>query len=302
MDEMPKDRFVQIGDLHFWEVVWNPLKLLNKRILGNANVFLKRRHEYPVAFANTYTDTVAALGARTVVLTGDFTSTSTDAEFEAGAAFARGLAARGLEVIAMPGNHDVYTFHTLRTGKFRKHFGEFMPEAGYPARFDLPGGTPLIVVPTVRPNILSSKGQVTAEEVKQTKALLDACPDSPVVIAGHYPMLHETYAYRSKPSRRLRNAAALRAMLGETNRDILYIAGHVHRFSYVRDPVHARLRHVTAPAFFQLRKKENVRGAFCEICITEKGFQVYHHEHTDSWMRIEAQAAEAPGKAPPGSE
>ena len=290
---MPIDRFVQIGDLHFWEVVWNPLKLMNKRLLGNANVFLKRRHEYPVAFAETYTDIVAAVGAQTVVLTGDFTSTSTEREFAAGAAFAKGLAARGLDVIAMPGNHDVYTFHTLRTGRFRKYFGEFMPEGGYPARFDLPGGTPLIVVPTVCPNLLSSKGRVKPSEVEQTKALIDACPEGPVVIAGHYPMLHETHAYQSKPSRRLRNAGALRAMLGATGRDILYVAGHVHRFSYMRDPVHARLRHVTASAFFQLREKENIRGAFCEIHVTNEGFQVFHHEHTDTWQRREADMVEA---------
>lgn len=291
MTDMLKDRLIHIGDLHFWEVVWNPFKLMNKRLLGNANVFWKRRHEYPVEFAETYGDTVAALGVQTAVLTGDFTSTSTEREFEAGAAFARGLRDRGLDVIAMPGNHDVYTFHTLRRGRFERHFGEFMPEGGYPARIDLPGHTPLIVVPTVCPNILSSKGEVTDAEIAQTRELIEACPDVPLVIAGHYPMLHATYAYRSDPGRRLRNAEALRAMLGETGREMLYIAGHVHRFSYVQDPRYPCLRHVTAPAFFQHRKKENIRGAYCEIHVTTHGFKVFHHEHTDVWRRMEAELA-----------
>ncbi|MFP4500439.1 MAG: metallophosphoesterase family protein [Candidatus Hydrogenedentota bacterium] len=284
-----KDRFVHIADLHFWEVVLNPLKLLNKRMLGNANVVLRRRHEFQVHFAEEYADAVAALGINTAVLTGDFTSTATEREFEAAQAFTRGLAARGLEVVVMPGNHDVYTFGSVRRKRFEVCFGDYMPAKGYPARLDLPGGTPLIIVPTVTPNILSSKGRITPAQVAASQALVRDTPDTPVVVAGHYPLLHRTHAYTTSSGRQLRNAASLRAMLAGAERDILYVAGHVHRFSYVQDPDHARLVHLTTPALFLHRRKEDIRGAFSEVHVYDDGtFRVFEHINKGTWQRCEA--------------
>jgi 3',5'-cyclic AMP phosphodiesterase CpdA len=277
------DRFVHIADLHFWEVVLNPLRLMNKRLLGSANVLLRRRHEYLTARAEEYAGYVASLGAPAVVLTGDFTSTSTEREFEAGAAFADGLAQRGLRVIAMPGNHDVYTYGVVRKKRFEAFFGAYMPEEGYPARMTLSGGTPLVAVPTVVPNLISSRGRITPEEADATRALLAACPEGPIVVAGHYPVLHSTYAYRTTASRQLRNAESLRAVLADSGKEILYIAGHVHRLSYVRDPQCARVRYLTTPAFFMQRRKEGLSGAFCEIRVTGGDFRVIAHENRNGW-------------------
>jgi hypothetical protein len=285
-----KDRFVHIADLHFWEVVLNPFKLLSKRMLGNANVVLRRRHEFQVKFAEAYADEVAALGINTVVLTGDFTSTSTEREFEAGAAFTRGLASRGLEVVAMPGNHDAYTFGAVRKKRFEHYFGDYLPAGGLPARLTLPGGTPLVVVPTVGPNILSSKGRITLGEVARARTLMNGAPEGPLVVAGHYPLLHKTHAYTSGSGRQLRNAESLRAVLAESQRDVLYAAGHVHRFSYVRDPHCPRLQHLTTPAFFLHRRKENLRGAFTEVHIhTDGTFRVFEHINNGTWNRREAE-------------
>ena len=53
---------LHITDLHFWEVVWNPLHLLNKRFLGNINVFMKRRHHFKVDRAGEFGADAAAHG------------------------------------------------------------------------------------------------------------------------------------------------------------------------------------------------------------------------------------------------
>lgn len=285
------DTLIHIADLHFWEIVWNPLRLLNKRLLGNANVLLRRHKEFLMDRAEVYADAVAATGASTALLTGDFTSTSTDREFEAGAAFARGLEARGLRVWAIPGNHDVYTFESVRKRRFETHLGQFLPDGGLPARVDLPGGTPLVLVPTVCPNLVSSRGRISDIEAAKAARLIAECPPGPILVAGHYPVFHKTYAYESAWERRLHNAAALHGALAHANGPLLYLAGHVHRFSYVTDPKHSGVSHLTTPAFFLHRHGHAEEGAFTQICTLDTAFEVVQHVYDGDWRQIPATPA-----------
>ena len=239
----PKDVILHVADLHFWSVVRNPFKLLNKRFLGNINVFLRRRHEFPMERAEPFADYLASRGVSNVVLTGDFTSTATDEEFTMARGFVHGLSRRGLTVTLMPGNHDVYTFEAQRAGRFERYFAEHLPVDGFPARLTLPGGTPLILVQTVCPNLLSSRGHITEGMVERTAALLRRC-EGPVLVAGHYPVIRHTYGYHTSQGRSLRNAESLRKVLGESGKRVLYFAGHVHRFSYTRDPDYPALQHL----------------------------------------------------------
>ncbi|MBI3118245.1 MAG: metallophosphoesterase [Candidatus Hydrogenedentes bacterium] len=284
-DAVPQDRLLHISDLHFWEVVWNPLRLMNKRLLGNLNVYWRRRHEFLMHRAEEFADAAAATGIKTVVMTGDFTSTSTHGEFDMGRAFVQGLMRRGLQVILMPGNHDVYTFESVRERRFQHYFGEFLPAGGYPHRFTLAGGTPLIVVPTVTANFLSSKGRIRHREVREAARLIEECPPGPIVIAGHYPVLHRTYGYTTSPNRQLRHAEVLRAAMGVSGRNIFYLAGHVHRFSYVLDETYANLRHLTTPAFFLENRQDEVLGAFAEIHVAGEEFHVFQHRRKEVWER-----------------
>lgn len=276
---------IHIADLHFWEVVWNPLRLLNKRFLGNANVVLRRAREFPMERAEAFADAVAATGAATAVLTGDFTSTATDREFELAKHFVEGLVRRGLRVWALPGNHDVYTFEAVRNRRFERYLGDFLPREGLPACVRLPGGTALVLVPTVCPNLLSARGRITEDEVARTAALIEAAPEGPVIAAGHYPCLHHTDGYASTWGRRLRNAEALRNAFGRAGRPILYLAGHVHRFSCTRDAQYQRLCHMTTPAFFLDRRHGGPRGAFTEVHVNGPDFAVFRHTCRDDWSR-----------------
>lgn len=286
----PRDTLIHITDLHFWEVVMNPLALLNKRILGNANVIYRRRHEFHMPQAAVYGAHLAALGISECLIGGDFTSTATHKEYQMGKDFVDSLLRGGMNVHLMPGNHDVYTFESVRTRRFQHYFGDLAPPEGYPSRITLPGGTPLILAPTVCPNLLSSAGRITDREVAATRALVEACPEGPILVAGHYPMLHETASYTSGKSRQLRNAEALRRALGETGRNILYIAGHVHRFSYTRDSLYPDLLHLTTGAFFLKRPKDPCRGAFSTIRTDETGFSVSWHRFDAAWETVDAVA------------
>ena len=278
------DKILHITDLHFWKIVYNPFQLLNKRFLGNINVILRRRREFMMHRAEEFSHAAAATGVKTVLIGGDLTSTATEAELSMGAAFVRGLADRGMKVYVIPGNHDIYTYGIEKQKRFEAHFGEWMPES-FPARVILPGGTPLVMVPTVGPNRISSKGRITPEQLAATRQLVEGCPPGPIIVAGHYPYLYKTYAYSEAKGRRLRNASGLRRALGDTGRQILYAAGHVHRFSYVQDPQYDNLKHLTTVAFFHQRRGAMEAGGFTELQVHIDGFNVLSYVHANKWRR-----------------
>lgn len=288
-DSTPIDSLLHLTDFHFWEVVVNPFKLLNKRMIGNANVWYRRRREFVMENAWPHAEEALKTGIARAILSGDFASTSTPAEFEAASAFARKLRDRGVDLFVFPGNHDVYTFEAARRRRFEEYFGEWLSPDGLPAARTLPGGTPLVMVPTVCPNVLSSRGRITDAEAEAVAALLGG-GDSPMIVTGHYPALRETYGYSTKPSRALRNAEALSEALGSASRPILYVSGHVHRSSYTRDPRHEHLAHLTTGAFFREARETGSHGEFSEIHVHKDGFRVVRHRLYEEWRAQELEA------------
>ena len=283
------ERFAHIADLHFWQIVRDPLRLLNKRMLGNLTVILHRQHEFMMDRAEAYADAVAATGVSGVLLTGDFTSTSTDEEFEMAATFVRGLKSRGLAVYLVPGNHDCYTYESVRHGRFEYHFKGLLPTEGYPARVVMPRGTSLILVPTARPRLLTAKGHVSRETVETIEKLLDDC-GSTVIVAGHYPLLGRTHAYISGPFHDMQNAGVLRKLLGNCGKRVLYVSGHVHSFSYVRDRKYPNMEHLCTDTFFRTKKESDIHGSFSEVCIQEGSFRVLRHIKRQQWEIDEVSA------------
>ncbi|MHC4263080.1 MAG: metallophosphoesterase family protein [Planctomycetota bacterium] len=272
-----RDHVLFLTDLHFWEVVLNPFRQLNKRLLGNANVALKRRHHFPMANARPFADLALASGARDVIIGGDVTSTSTEREFRLASEFVDELAERGARIEIVPGNHDVYTFAVARQRTFERWFERHAPEEGYPARRTLPGGTPVILVSSVRPNWLASSGRIEPETLASVERLLSECEAEQVLVVGHYPLLDNTTEYVMGPSRHCEGSADFRAMLGRSGKRILHVAGHVHRFSLIADPDHENVRHVTGPSFFNHWPKADREGGYLELECLDDGVRVRHH-------------------------
>lgn len=280
------DSFLHLTDFHFWEIVLNPLRLLNKRALGAANVLLRRRHEFLTDRAASYAEYVAGLGIGHVLITGDLASTATEKEMVQGADFVRSLEQHGLRPTVIAGNHDVYTFESARKKRFERHFGPWLPKDALPCIHTLDGGTPVLFVPTVCPNYITSKGRISDAEVRSVEALLDSV-DAPVVVAGHYPLLPRTYGYEINPNRRLRNADALRQALGRSGREVLYISGHVHRFSYVQDDHYPALSHLTTGAFFRRDLASDSQGEFSEVHLEKESVRVIRHVYSGKWVATE---------------
>ena len=225
---------------------------------------------------------MADAGVHDIIISGDLSSTATEREFAMGAEFVRHLERSGLHLTVIPGNHDVYTFESVRKRRFEKYFSQWIPSDTLPALLTLSGGTPVLFVPTVCPNILSSRGRITDAEVGNTSDVLSALR-SRVVVVGHYPLLARTYGYEAGGSRGLRNAFALREALGRSGLEILYVCGHVHRFSYVRDETYPNVAHLTTGAFFRHDRRSGTQGDYSEIRVGQDGFHVIRHQYTGQW-------------------
>jgi len=275
--------FLHLSDIHFSQIVFNPLRLMNKRLIGNANVALRRRHAFLTQQAPAFLDYIAGLGVPDLVISGDFTSTSTKAEFELAREFVQRLVHRGMAPRVIAGNHDVYTFESARHRRFEKYLGEWSPADTLPAIAPLRNGWPVLYVPTVCPNLLSSKGRIRPSEIAAVRAAL-ASTSGPMIVVGHYPVLDETYGYQTKPNRRLRDAAALAQALRAYPDPLLYLSGHVHRFSLVSDPLRPTLTHLSSGALFRRDKAAGHSGDFSEILAEPAGFRIRRHRFDGTWL------------------
>ncbi|MCK5862779.1 MAG: metallophosphoesterase [Candidatus Hydrogenedentes bacterium] len=275
-------RIIHITDLHFWHIVRNPLLLCNKRILGNLNLLLRRQHYVHQERAQSFIDLFPSLEADALLIGGDLTTTATEAEYRQAAVFVNTLAQFGIPVYMTAGNHDLYTFESKRQQRFEKHFGNRLEKAGIPSLKFLPGGTPLLIVPTARPNLLSSRGHISNTQLQDTQTLLEQAPEGPLVVLAHYPVL-STPSHHSNYMRQLGNGALLHRLLGDTSRPILYLAGHVHVFSHTRDPQFPNLEQITSSALFY--EKQHHPGGFTEIVYTDGEVAVHPWQYNNGWKR-----------------
>ncbi|NLO32477.1 MAG: metallophosphoesterase [Candidatus Hydrogenedentes bacterium] len=276
-------RFIHITDLHFWSIVRNPLRLMNKRFLGNLNLALRRHRHLHIHRAQSFLDTLSAMDVDAVFVGGDLTSTATDEEFQQAAQFLDQVASRCPALYVVPGNHDCYTFEAQRKGRFQGYCGKYAPLTDTPLLSELTATCALLQIPTVRPNLISSRGYIGQQTMKATAELLESVTAEQMIVLAHYPVLNRTLNYQSDYGRRLGGGAALRRLLGESGRDLHYLAGHVHVFSHSSDPLYPSLTHITTSALFYESAKRS--AGFTELVVDEGGIRVYPWHYADDWHR-----------------
>lgn len=123
-------RVLHLSDVH----VTVPLRslpwhtMLNKRVIGAANLALRRGHHFAAA-----REKLAALARLAdeqaidlVICTGDYTALGTDVELAAAREAIACLTQRPGGFLTVPGNHDVYLHDVVREGRFERHFGDFL--------------------------------------------------------------------------------------------------------------------------------------------------------------------------------
>jgi len=232
-------RIAHISDLHVLSqraTEWRHV-LFNKRVTGYANLLLHRgrvyRREYLVAVLSE-----AAAWADHIVVTGDITNLSLEAEFEEARALLDGVGRR-VEVTVVPGNHDVYLPSVHAKRRFLHYFGAFLQS-------DLPGLACDVLVgpfPCVklrgpvaiiglssavpRPPFIAS-GRVGDTQLAALQGVLahpDVARRTPLILVHHPPVDDRLRLAQLRDG--LVDAERLRAALAPLGRGLV-LFGHLH--------------------------------------------------------------------------
>jgi 3',5'-cyclic AMP phosphodiesterase CpdA len=121
-------QIAHLSDLHILDLRGvSPLRFLNKRVTGYANLRLRRNHQHRPSHVRALCKHIRERGVDHVVVTGDLTNLALESEFHAVASMLHeqlGMPASRVSIV--PGNHDCYTGGAFRAGRFESFFGEHL--------------------------------------------------------------------------------------------------------------------------------------------------------------------------------
>ena len=230
-------RLALLGDVHFFELAVPLRRLLGKRAMGHANLVLNRRKRFDHGRLPALLEHLEAQGPDLLLMSGDVTTSSLEAEFERvrDALSALDAAGGSLPTVLVPGNHDAYTFKSHRTDRMRTLLGGFVP-AGFPHARALGPGWELLALDSAVPNRFFSRGALGPAQLAAAAEIIRAKkPGEGLVVLCHYPCV----VPRGTPggwSHDLAEAAALRDLLQASPAEVVFVHGHVHKPWFVAGP------------------------------------------------------------------
>lgn len=244
-------RIAHLSDLH---IARAPLAgdLNLKRILGRANYLLFRQHRYKERIAAAAVAKMAEKAPDLALLTGDTTQLGLDAEFDAAEALLSPLAAAGIPVIAVAGNHDIYGRSSrLRYEAFRSRLARGLERDAH-GIIRLPGAEILALEQDGESLPFLSRGTQRLDELERAAEAWRSEPNGTVrLVCGHYPVI-DPHGGRLAFMHGLRQVEVLMEFC-RAHRVTAYFCGHNHRrFSA---PMPGGCMQIAASALSDIRRK-----------------------------------------------
>jgi 3',5'-cyclic AMP phosphodiesterase CpdA len=219
-----------LSDLHFSKISFGPSQFFSKRFIGNFNFLLRRRREFDYRLIKEILPLLLKQNINTVLISGDVSCTSLEAEFLQASNFVKTLKEHGIETLILPGNHDNYTKKAYRTKAFYKFFpAKELHEEQIMVK-SLKNNWKMILLDTTLPTPLfcchGKFDEKLAAKLEKTLAALST--DTNVIVANHFPIGHPH-------DRSLKGESLLLPLLKKHPQVKLYLHGHTHkrRFSDV---------------------------------------------------------------------
>lgn len=228
-------RIAHLSDLHFSKICLNPFQIFSKRILGNANLLLRRGriHINPKPFS--LPALFEKLDVHDVLISGDFTTTAQKSEYAIARELIKQLQDLSMRVAMVPGNHDHYTRRTTRKRIFYSELPEPMPSTSLKefslkrdrvSAYRLSPDYWVVALDTTMYNpFVDATGDYTDEIDQNLRKLLTHIPkEEKIILMNHFP-----FFCNDKFKRRLIGGEKLEKLLRETPNILLYLHGHTHR-------------------------------------------------------------------------
>ncbi|MBI1337555.1 MAG: hypothetical protein GC164_11400 [Phycisphaera sp.] len=236
-------RLAVIGDIHVYTLTPPPWALLSKRVLGQANLWLNRRHAFDHKLFDCVLKRVASVEANLLLLSGDLTTTALESEFRDIASRLEPLT-QSHKTIAVPGNHDRYTFTSARVKRIEKMLPGFVPET-FPKIERLGERWSLLALDGAVPRIFNARGRLGEEQMLRIHEHLSSLTSHDgLVVLCHYPVKCPPKAPPLTYDHKLAESGRLWRMLRRCAARVLYIHGHIHR-PWCWQPRHSHSAHIT---------------------------------------------------------
>jgi 3',5'-cyclic AMP phosphodiesterase CpdA len=241
-------RVLHFSDVHV-DVPFHAMpvrELLGKRLIGGANLLLRRKRLFRAArqklaalaqFADEHAVDLA-------ICTGDYTALGTGPELVAARAAIEPLTRRPRGFVTVPGNHDLYMPDTLADRRFERCFGdllgsdwpEYVVDDSWPAVRLYDAELAVITLNSARPNpqILRSSGRIPDAQIAAFARIV-----SDPRLAGRTVLIGTHYAPRRPDgspdswSHGLENAEELLGVAARLPRAAI-LHGHIHRRFHVQ--------------------------------------------------------------------
>ena len=219
-------RLVLLGDIHVYSLWLWPWDLVSKRVLGQTNVWLRRRRRFDMTLLPAVVAHAAAREADLALFTGDLTSTALRSEFRVAAAVLEPLLA-DRRARMTPGNHDVYTSWSERAARLKRAFGAAVPTR-FPHFEMLAEHWYLLTLNSAVPRWFSSRGRVGVEQRQAIEPYLRtlAAQDNLIVLT-HYPVELRP-GHEMDWQHQLADGPALREVISRCPARTVWLHGHIH--------------------------------------------------------------------------
>lgn len=281
-------RLAVVGDIHLYRTRIAPWRMLNKRLLGQVNLWFERRHKFDPALLPAVCEQINRVNPDRLLLTGDVTTTSLPEEF-ADTVEALKLIDESIPITAIAGNHDRYTYTSARRKLFEQALHPHVPDT-FPHFEKLNDTWHLLALDAAMPRKLTARGLIGDEQIKTAHALLQTLSkDQGVVVMCHYPAF-EREGDRYRWNHLLKDMPQLQALLSDCPARVLHVHGHEHHAWFYPVPTEgfSHVIDINAGAPVMKTKEHPFGQGFCELQLpadAPNAVTYLHHyrDHNGEW-------------------
>jgi|GEM_PF-217345 len=284
-----------ISDLHFSKASWGFAQLFSKRLIGNLNLLLRRRHLFQNALPFSLIDIFKREGVSHLIISGDLTTTSYKKEYNYASAFVEELKKINIKAFLIPGNHDHYTKKDDKAKLFYRYFPTYYPLSSSKSEIDtftlsnhgvttcpLVDGWRLVLLDTTcATSLFSSNGFFSPIIEKNLTHLLNlTTPNEKIILVNHFPLVQKGQSSR----RQLLRGEALQVVLQNFPNVHLYLHGHTHHNTI------ADLRSNGLPLTMDSGSAGHLKGSWNLMTLSPNQLQVKVYQWNKNWFSTHHQS------------